>query len=172
MTAWILVSLGLVCVALSLVVGLRVDGDLVRRAHDEAASRTQVAAVVLQDAAPLADTIDQGASLVAQVPVRYQDTDGVVRQGLASVDGTPRAGQTVRAWVDRQHQLVPAPTNPDDAMAAGWVAGGVMTAVTLALLVLAWFGIRHLTLLRNCAQWEREWELVEPGWSGRAGRLS
>jgi len=35
------------------------------------------------------------------------------------------------------------------------------------LLVFAWMGVRAMVLSRNCAAWEREWQLVEPQWSGR-----
>ena len=171
--AWVLVSLGLVCLALSLIVGVRVHAELLDRAHQEAVSRTPMRAVLLRDSIPLTSAVDQGSALVAQVPVRYVDPDGVVREGLASVDGALGAGDTVTVWVDRAHHIVPRPTEPDDAAAAGYVSGGIVLVVSLAALTLMWFAVRHVALLRNCARWAREWAVVEPLWSGRTfgGRL-
>jgi hypothetical protein len=171
--AWVLVSLGLVCLALSLIVGVRVHAGLLDRAHEEAATRTPVRAVVLGDSTPLTSAVDQGSALVAQVPVRYVDPDGAVREGVASVDGGLGAGDTVTVWVDRAHHIVPHPTEPDDAAAAGYVSGGIVLVVSLAALTLLWFAIQRVTLLRNCARWAREWAVVEPLWSGRTfgGRL-
>jgi hypothetical protein len=172
-TAWLVVSLGLVCLAVSLVVGVRVHAGLMDRAHQEAATRTPVRAVLLDDSTPLTSAVDQGSVLVAQVPVRYLDPNGAVREGLASVGGALGAGDTVTIWLDRAHHIVPRPTGSDDAAAAGYVSGGLVLVVSLAVLSLVWIAIRHVTLLRNCARWAREWAVVEPLWSGRAfgGRL-
>jgi hypothetical protein len=144
-----------------------VHASLLDRANLETATRTPVKAVLLGDATPLASSVDQGSTPMAQVPVRYTDTDGVVRDGLAPVDGTQHAGDTVTIWLDRAHHIVPKPTDATDAGAAGYVAGGVVLFVSLAMLTVAWYGVRHVVLLRNCAQWEREWAIVEPLWSGR-----
>jgi len=157
--AWTLASLGLLGAVLSMIIGFHVHGSLLERARLESASRTPVRAVVLQDVAPMPEVGDAGAGPLAQVPVRWAETDGVVREGDATVDGALRSGDLTVVWVDRSHHLVPPPTRAADATAA---------------LTMAWFGIRHLAMARNCVRWEREWAVVEPRWSGRTfgGSLS
>jgi hypothetical protein len=161
--AWLLASLSLLGAAVSLMVGLQVHGSLMERAALESTARTPVRAVLLQDTPVVPDADDQQTGPVVQVPVRWVDTDGTVRVDEASVTGLPRAGDTVQVWADRSHHLVPAPTNPDDATAAG-----------IAVLMVAWCGVRHFTSTRNYARWAREWAEVEPRWSGRrlGGNLS
>jgi len=172
--AWTLASLGLLGAVLSMIIGFHVHGSLLERARLESASRTPVRAVVLQDVAPMPEVGDAGAGPLAQVPVRWAETDGVVREGDATVDGALRSGDLTVVWVDRSHHLVPPPTRAADATAAGYVASGIMLFVIIAVLTMAWFGIRHLAMARNCVRWEREWAVVEPRWSGRTfgGSLS
>lgn len=172
--AWALASLSLLGAAVSLMVGLQVHGSLMERAALESTARTQVRAVLLQDTPVVPDADDQQTGPVVQVPVRWVDTDGTVRVDEASVTGLPRAGDTVQVWADRSHHLVPAPTNPDDATAAGIVAAGITLFLSVAVLMVAWCGVRHLTFTRNYARWAREWAEVEPRWSGRrlGGNLS
>jgi len=172
--AWLLASLSLLGAAVSLMVGLQVHGSLMERAALESTARTPVRAVLLQDTPVVPDADDQQTGPVVQVPVRWVDTDGTVRFDEASVTGLPRAGDTVQVWADRSHHLVPAPTNPDDATAAGVVATGITLFLSVAVLMVAWCGVRHLTFTRNYARWAREWAEVEPRWSGRrlGGNLS
>ena len=172
--AWVLASLSLLGAAVSLMVGLQVHGSLMERAALESTARTPVRAVLLQDTQVVPAADDQQTGPVVQVPVRWVDTDGTVRVDEASVTGLPRAGDTVQVWADRSHHLVPAPTNPDDATAAGVVATGITLFLSVAVLMVAWCGVRHLTFTRNYARWAREWAEVEPRWSGRrlGGNLS
>jgi hypothetical protein len=155
-----------------MIIGFHVHGSLLERAREETASRTPVRAVLLQNVTPMPDVGDTGP--LTQVPVRWQDTDGVVRESDATVDGALRAGDSMVVWVDRSHHLVPPPTRTEDATAAGYVSAGVLLFVIVALLIMAWFGIRNLAMARNCVRWGREWAVVEPRWSGRTygGSLS
>ncbi|HEX4251813.1 MAG TPA: hypothetical protein VH008_28395 [Pseudonocardia sp.] len=169
-----LASLSLLGAAMALMVGLQVHGSLMERAALESTSRTPVRAVLLQDAPVVPDADDQQTGPVVQVPVRWIDTDGTVRFDDATITGLPRAGDTVQVWADKSHHLVPAPTNPDDATAAGIVAAGITLFLSVAALMVAWCGVRHFTFTRNYARWAREWAEVEPLWSGRrlGGSLS
>jgi hypothetical protein len=172
--AWVLISLGLLGAALSMMVGLQVHGSLLERAQLESSARTPVRAVLLQDAPVIPDADDQENGPLVQVPVRWVDTDGTERVDEATVSGLPRAGDTVQLWADREHHLVPPPTNADDATAAGVVATGLSLFMSVALLLVTWCGVRHYAFTRNRARWERQWAEVEPRWSGRTlgGNLS
>ena len=166
--AWVLISLGLIGAALSIIAGMQVHGSLLERAQLESSARTPVRAVLLQDAPVIPSADDQENGPMVQVPVRWVDTDGTERVDEATVSGLPRAGDTVRLWADRDHHLVPPPTNADDAAAAGVVAAGISLFLSVALLLVLWCGVRHYAFTRNRARWEREWAEVEPRWSGRA----
>jgi hypothetical protein len=166
--AWVLISLGLLGAVLSIIAGMQVHGSLLERAQLESSARTPVRAVLLQDAPVIPSADDQENGPMVQVPVRWVDTDGTERVDEATVSGLPRAGDTVRLWADRDHHLVPPPTNADDAAAAGVVAAGISLFLSVALLLMLWCGVRHYAFTRNRARWEREWAEVEPRWSGRA----
>jgi hypothetical protein len=165
--AWVLISLGLLGAALSIIAGMQVHGSLLERARLESSARTPVRAVLLQDAPVIPSADDQENGPMVQVPVRWVDTDGTERVNEATVTGLPRAGDTVRLWADRGHHLVPPPTNADDAAAAGVVATGISLVLSVALLLVLWCGVRHFAFARNRVRWEREWAEVEPRWSGR-----
>ena len=172
--AWTLASLGLLGAVLSMIIGFHVHGSLMDRARAETASRTPVRAILMQDVTPMPEVGDTGTTPLTQVPVRWLDTDGVVREGEATVDGALRGGDATVVWVDRSHHLVSPPTRTADATAAGYVASGIVLFMILAVLTMMWFGIRQLAMARNCAHWAREWAVVEPRWSGRTygGNLS
>jgi hypothetical protein len=172
--AWTLAALALLGAVLAMIIGFHVHGSLLERARTEAASRTPVRAVLLQNVAPMPEVGDAGSGPLTQVPVRWVDADGAVREGNATVDGALRAGDPTVVWVDRSHHLVSPPTRAADATAAGYVASGITLFVIIAVLTMAWFGIRQLAIARNCVRWGREWAEVEPRWSGRTygGSLS
>ncbi|MEU5771433.1 Rv1733c family protein [Streptomyces asoensis] len=104
------------------------------------------------------------------VRVRWTDADGTVRTGTALVrTGTPE-GAAVRVWVTRAGTVTSAPVGPLNATTSGWLVGA-MSALGVAAAVYA---VREggLVLLdrRRYAQWEAEWDVVEPRWSGRFRR--
>jgi hypothetical protein len=155
-------------------IGSHVHSSLLQRADEESATRRPVQAVLLQDAMPMPTPVDQGTGPLVQAQVQWVDSFGGTHTGETAVDGAPRAGNTVTVWVDRADQLVPPPTNASDATAAGYVTAGVVMFVSIAVLILIWYGVRQFALRQDCARWAREWSEVEPKWSGRAmgGSLS
>jgi hypothetical protein len=154
-------------VVLSVVVGVGMRQSLVDRARQEVATRTPVHAILLRDSTPPPGPVDQDSLVIGDVPVRYLDTDGAVRDGLAPVAGARRAGDTTTIWVDRAHHVVARPTTEADATTAGSAVGALVLLVSLAALTAVWLAVRRLALARNCARWGREWAVVEPLWSGR-----
>ncbi|MFE3324982.1 hypothetical protein [Streptomyces sp. NPDC059176] len=99
--------------------------------------------------------------------VRWTDKNGKERTGTALLtSGTPEDA-TVRIWVDRDGTVSSPPMTVQNATATGWFVGG-MTAVAVASgLFAAGAGMRLMLDRRRYAQWDAEWELVEPRWSGR-----
>ncbi|WP_420078727.1 hypothetical protein ACN6AT_05575 [Streptomyces sp. JL4002] len=78
-----------------------------------------------------------------------------------------RSGDTVRLWVDDAGQAASAPPGtPDIALNAIGLGTGAAGAVALAAGV-ALYARQRIVDARSARAWEREWESVEPRWSGR-----
>lgn len=167
--ASVLASLGLVAALTSLLIGMRVHGELMDRAQHEAHTRNPVHAVLAEDPAPRMPTrLEQDVPQTARAPVRWVDTNGNMQLSQADVPSTERAGDTIVVWVDSTNRIVAAPTSPYDAVAAGYVAGITLLIVSIATLAAVWFAIRNLTWRHNEFRWQQDWAVVEPRWSGRA----
>jgi hypothetical protein len=135
------------------------------RMRHEAATRTSVVAVLLDDAAPVA------AGPSRPVRISYVDPQGRPRMGQIPVTGRMLAGTQVRVEVDGDGRVgVEPPSRADAVLAAATVAVGVGLLGGL-VLGLAWLGVRCAVTARNYAAWAREWRWVEPQWSGRDRRV-
>ncbi|WKX14021.1 hypothetical protein [Streptomyces sp. NL15-2K] len=105
-----------------------------------------------------------------QAQVRWTDDNGTVRTGTTLVkSGTPK-GATVRVWVDRDGGLTSPPMSELNATTTGWFAGGMAAIGVGAGFYAARTGMRHVLDRRRYAQWDAEWDLVEPLWSARFRR--
>lgn len=105
-----------------------------------------------------------------QAQVRWTDDNGTVRTGRTLVkSGTPK-GATLRVWVDWNGTLTSAPMSKLNATATGWFVGGMAAIGVTAGLFAARAGMRHVLDRRRYAQWDAEWDLVEPVWSARFRR--
>ncbi|MFF8843384.1 hypothetical protein ACF08N_11720 [Streptomyces sp. NPDC015127] len=148
----------------SLGAGLTVYESSMRTVQAQSAERQEVTARLTSNT--------EGAQGSAQdarhrAQVNWTDTSGRERTGSALVkSGTPK-GTTVRVWVDRDGRLSTPPMTAQNATATGWLVGG-MTAVAVASgFFAARAGMRVVLDRRRCAQWDAEWDLVEPHWSAR-----
>jgi hypothetical protein len=105
-----------------------------------------------------------------QARVRWTDDGGTVRTGTTLVkSGTPK-GATVRVWVDRDGGLTTPPMSELNATTTGWFAGGMAAIGVGAGFYAARAGMRHVLDRRRYAQWDTEWDSVEPLWSARFRR--
>jgi hypothetical protein len=160
--AWVLMVAGLLLVVVAVVTGLGVYGRESARAELESSSRSQVRAVLLEDAQLLTGAL--GEQLPVRAPARWTDGNGIEHSGVVDVAGVKPAGTEVEVWVDAAGEAVSRPMTPLTT-----VIGGITTAIGVlcaggSLLAAMWFGVRGLTARRNARGWEREWEQVEPGW--------
>lgn len=160
--AWLLASMLFFAAIAAALVGTRTYADVREMARVQAAERTPVTAILVQNTASV-----RGGDATISAPVRWTGKDGVDRVGDAQVRTGLTAGNTVQIWVDRSNRVVSRPAGSADAIVAGICFGGGLLAVVAAVLAAAWKGVRRWTLDRNCARWEREWAQVEPTWSGR-----
>ncbi|MFE7335078.1 hypothetical protein ACFU77_09340 [Streptomyces fimicarius] len=103
-------------------------------------------------------------------PAEWEYPDGVRRSGTVEVPARTPQGRTVPVSVDDSGAPVRRAGGTSDLLLTS-VAGGVATAAAVAAT-----GAAGLVLLRRRADGstpaalEREWEQVEPVWSGRLGK--
>ncbi|MFF1511247.1 hypothetical protein [Streptomyces sp. NPDC058326] len=139
-------------------------------AREVAAHRHQVQATTTGRAEdpPLASR--QGGGPPSVAPAVWQYPDDVGRSGEVEVPrGTPQ-GRSVTVWVDDRGRPARPPDSTADlaltALAGGTAAAGAVAASGAGVLAL----VRRRSEGHRLAAWEREWEQVEPLWSGRLRR--
>jgi hypothetical protein len=166
--SWVLVLMTVVLVlglpAAAVGAGLTAYESSMRTVRAQSAQRHAVTARVTSDVGGAAEEGKRPAR------VRWTDDDGTVRTGTTLVASGTREGATLRVWADRDGRLTTAPMTRLNATTTGWFVGG-MTAIGVAAGLLAVrAGVRQVLDRRRYAQWDAEWELVEPRWSARFRR--
>ena len=158
---WTLVAAALLTALLTVSVGAAAYRDALDRVHRDAAERTVVDAVLLEDT-------PARTGAIAWAPVRYVDRTGEQRTGRVPVVGTRPAGSTVPVELDGTGRAGVDRLSRGDAVLSGIAAGSGVVVVGGLLLVLAWLAVRRAVAAAKAASWEREWARVEPEWSGRS----
>ncbi|MGW7456286.1 Rv1733c family protein [Streptomyces sp. NPDC054797] len=156
----------LAAVVCGVLAGLAVWDTDSRAAQERARHRHPITATAVSSAEPGTDSRSGGrAEAVAQVVWRYPAT--ATHTGKISVPLQTRAGESVQVWVDDAGTVVAAPRSGGERGVSAAFAG-VSVACVIALSAGAAVHLRlRLVEVRNLAQWERDWEVVEPLWSGR-----
>jgi hypothetical protein len=136
----------------------------VRAERHESATRRQVDAVVMGRDAPRGGL--SGQVLASPDQVRWQTADGSWRTGV--FDAGKRVGDHVMLWVDDAGAISRAPQNHTQTVGtAGFAAAGGLAAVA-APLALGHALIRRRFDRRRLAEWDDEWALISPHWTGRS----
>lgn len=148
----------------SVVVATAVEADLSAAASQQAASRSQVVAVLLEDAT-LRGSADSLTS--AWATGSWTAPDGTARWGSVPGPESMRAGDAVRIWIDGQGGLTGAPLRDSDVTAGSAVAGGVSFVLVVAAASTAHALVCWTLNRRRDRQWSAGWAEVEPTWSGR-----
>ncbi|MFB7362562.1 Rv1733c family protein [Streptomyces hydrogenans] len=165
----VVLTLALICgaVAAGYLWSFGARADRIRAAHQH-----QVVATTTGPAREQAALARSGVESPALAPAVWEYPDGVSRSGTVEVPARTPQGRTVTVSVDDKG----APVRPIDGTSGRLltsVAGGTATAAAVAAT-----GTGALVLLRRridgrtLAALEREWEQVEPVWSGRLRRES
>ncbi|UJB40166.1 Rv1733c family protein [Streptomyces sp. A1-5] len=151
----------------SINAGLMAYHSSLRAVHTQSADRRETTAWLTADAK---GTQRSAEDAWQQAQVRWTDKTGKQQTGTTLVQtGTPK-GATIRIWLNQDGTLGDPPMTVDGAKATGWLVGS-MTAVGVASgLLAARAGMRLALDRRRYAQWDAEWEAVEPGWSARFRR--
>ncbi|MGW1024612.1 Rv1733c family protein [Streptomyces sp. NPDC002577] len=147
--------------------GLMSYESRMRVAQTENAARHPVDARLVANAPEAVPTGDGADPARVPAQVRWTGSDGTEHNGTAQVKPATAAGTTIRLWVDGRDRITPAPTTPGQAVLSGCTSGVTVSAAAIVTAVLAWKGFTRLLDRRTYAQWDAEWERVEPDWSRR-----
>jgi len=121
----------------------------------------EVTATLVENATDLSAT--SGAWAPA-AEARWTAPDGRARHGVLAVDGSARAGQHITIWVDGAGQPTLSPTPRIGAVLSAVTVGLSAPAFLALLLILAGCLVRLALNRRRLADWESEWNTVEPRW--------
>ncbi|MDI3406864.1 Rv1733c family protein [Streptomyces cavernicola] len=156
---------GVVAAGLLWDAGARADRERAAHLHEVRATTTRQVAVTA--VGPWSGARSQSvAAAVWEYPA------GVRRSGTVEVPPQTPKGHAVRIWVDDRGVPSGSPGSTGDRVlttfAGGLTAAAAAAASGMGVACLA----RRRTESRRLVAWEREWEQVEPVWSGRLRRGS
>ena len=114
--------------------------------------------------ATLTQNATVGDAWAPAVEARWTGPDGRARHGILPVDGSARAGQHVRIWVDGTGQPTTSPVPRIGAVLSAVTIGLATPGLLALLLTLAGWLVRLALNRRRLADWESEWRVVEPRW--------
>lgn len=136
--------------------------------HDSRLRQVQMAQRHPVTARLLSDANGDGQA-GAHASVRWSDSRGA-HFAIAAVGPWQRAGDTATLWLDAHGNVTAPPPASDMATLAGAEMGFAAAAGVVLTAGGAWKVVRVCLDRRRLRQWDREWELVEPRWTGRRGR--
>ena len=162
----LLVLAVVMAVPVALTVATATGSHMRTVADAEAASRHQVSATLVEDAAdpPVADA--EHAVLTARVEATWSGATGI-RRGVVRAPVGTKAGSTVDIWVDGSGALTLAPMDGSRI-----VGQAVLASLTTFAGIFAAAGLAYLTTCRllergRMRRWGHDWSVVEPVWSGK-----
>jgi hypothetical protein len=160
--AWVLTVVALLLVVVAGVTEFATYGHEAEQAELQQASRSQVRAVLLEDATV---TLSEGGERMPErVPARWIDRDGREHTGPVLVQRSAPAGTEIDVWIDAAGEVTSRPGSALNAAVGGLVAAFGVLCAGGTLLVAAWLGVRRAIGLVNARRWEHEWDDVEPQW--------
>ncbi|WP_234389130.1 hypothetical protein [Streptomyces sp. AS58] len=154
----IVLVLGLPVVALS--AGLTAYESSMRTVHVQTVERLQVTARLT---ANVEGGTESGRKQPAQV--RWTDESGRFRTGIALVKWGMPENARVPVWVDGDGLITRPPMNEFQARLDGRFVGGTAATDMVAEYYVTRACTRLMLDRRRYAQWDAEWDLVEPLWS-------
>ncbi|MCZ1074733.1 Rv1733c family protein [Rhodococcus sp. A5(2022)] len=144
-------------------------GQLAMQEHQQ---RHQVAAVLLEEPAPvradaLTDTATRGPGDPERATARWTTEAGETRTGRVEVPFGAKPGETIDIWIDSNGDPVAAPRTGSDGVVAGIVAALTVWGMGSGVALLLLYGVHRAGAKRRISALDREWNDVgrSPGWS-------
>ena len=128
---------------------------------------TRVRAVLLEDAGAVVANVTAVPDSVL-TEARWLSPTGAERTGRVPARSGAETGTSVFIWVDADGRRVLPPREHEQTIALTYTVTGLVPIGLLVLLVCARSLLRRVLDVHRMTQWQREWQLVEPRWSGRA----
>lgn len=154
----------LLALPVALAVGTAAGAETATRARGQAAVLHQQEARLLEDAP---GTASASGSIRVSLAAAWAAPDGSGRKGVVRAPVDARAGDPLDIWVDRDGQLARPPLSGTDVATVAALTG-LFTLLGLALSAAGGhLLVCRLLWHRSSRQWEEQWRVVEPLWSGR-----
>ncbi|MES4889687.1 hypothetical protein [Streptomyces sp. NPDC096012] len=147
--------------------GQAVYGHYVHAQQTQMARLHPVTAGLLSDARLAGD--HPGARPGFHALVRWSDREGS-HTGVAPVRAWLHRGATTTVWLDARGAVAAPPEGRDFAVTAGTATAFAAACGGVATAYGVWRAVTKSIDRRRLAQWNREWERVEPGWATRYAR--
>jgi hypothetical protein len=164
--AWLLTVAAIIVVITAGLVGCGRYGQGMEQVRAEQASRVQVDAVLLEDAAQVPSRRGS-VSPYLHASARWIDEAGRQHEGQVMVRPQAHAGERVAVWLDDHGKLVPQPADRTNAVRDGLVVAVTLLVLGGALVGAAWAGLRRVIFAHNTRTWEQEWARVGPEWTSQ-----
>jgi hypothetical protein len=155
------VLLAALSVPLVVLVGAAVQRAADATARAELASTYQTTAILVRDAR----TSDLG---VTTAPGEWRTQARTIRTGTIDVPTGARAGATVPVWLDYAGRATDPPLTIDQAYWRGVLTVIMLLIGTFTLLAIGARTVHWMLDRRRLAEWEADWQAVEPRWTHRA----
>lgn len=140
---------------------VRTDGER------QAGIKSKVDATLVEDARSEPVAGEPGAKqFVAEAS--WQTNTGQTYRGVLDTGYDAKSGDTIPVWIDTSGKATSAPrTSADADVSAAMTGFGVITGAVL-LIGIAVIVIRSRLNRTRMNQWDLQWALIEPVWSGRS----
>jgi len=152
-------------VPIAIVVGLTVAGHLRTVAAEQAVSRYQVSARLLEDASTRQELM-HGAPKTVAVRVTWRTASGAIREGVGTAPALAERGASVHIWVDRAGDLTPPPLGSAGVFWQALLIGSLTWLGVTGLAGLGYLLLRELLDRHRLRRWSAEWAEIEPVWHG------
>lgn len=160
------VVVALLAVPVAGAVGSEVYSAHEARVESEQANRTQVDAVLVEDA-PETSGYSDGTVETTSATATWRLADGTVHEGVVPAAYDTQSGATVRIWVDRGGDVVDPPMTHEGAVISASVVAFLLWSAVTGLMALSYVVTRFLCMRIRLRWWKLEWESTAPGWTGR-----
>jgi hypothetical protein len=162
----VLATVFLVCAPLAApAAGAWAHATAQRAALAQAASRTQVTAVVITKPAP---PVVGYEDFVSTAQARWTAPDGAVVTGTVPVPVGTVAGAKVMVWTTSDGQLTTQPLTSSQVASLARLAEIAVVAGLAMVLTAAGALARWWLNRRRLAGWDADWRATEPRWTTRA----
>lgn len=164
-----LIAAVLMAPIIAVLVGVESYDTRARAAAEQVEDGYRTAAVLQEDAAPLALPGGPGGGMIGPVTAlaSWRTQSGAQQEGRLLVEPGRSAGDAVPIWLDADGNVVRPPATRGELIAAGvFSAVQALVLIELVIVVGYWLVRRMLGWARQSSL-EAEWARVEPDWTRR-----